>query len=961
MDATYNPWLVSLSIVIAIIASYTALDLAARVTAAKGRAAKYWLIGGAFSMGIGIWSMHFIGMLAFHLPIPLSYDIPLTLGSMIPAIASSWLALLVIRRGSIKGGVLFLSAALMGGGISAMHYTGMAAMKMSPPLRYDPVLFTLSILLAIGISLVALKIAFRFRPSKSTAGVIWQKVGSAVVMGAAIPAMHYTGMAAVILAPNSVCIATPHDIDPTWLAILVGISSFMILSLTLLVSVFDARLAEQNGRMVERLKKANDELQQAVLELQKAKQVAESASQAKSQFLASMSHEIRTPMNGVLGMTELVLGTDLNDKQRRFVEAIKRSGDSLLSIINDILDFSKIEAGKLELDIGRFNLRELIEDLGESFAARAHGKGLELVCQVPPQMHEILRGDAGRLRQILTNLIGNAIKFTDHGEVVVRVATAEESDTQALLHFQVQDTGIGIPAEHQGLIFESFSQADSSTTRIYGGTGLGLTISKRLVELMGGAIGVESTPGQGSLFWFTLHLPKASDLAEKHSLRRTDLLGLRVLIIDDNATNREILEHQLRAWGMQPASASSGPEALDLLRMAAVTGHPYSLAILDIHMPKMDGLALARIIKAGANINTVRMVMLSSVDGADTIRASREAGIIGHLTKPVRQSELYELLVTAMAAHDAAATIPVKSDLNMASSKGKKRLRGQVLLVEDHPVNQEFALEILNILGVQAGVAGNGREALALLKEAEYDLVLMDCQMPEVDGFEATAAIRREEQSRGDHRRLPIIALTANALEGDRDQCLSAGMDDYLPKPFGKQQLHAILVRWLPQSPESGKPQAQKRDPNAHLRSSSAETDAHATVKTSSAPGMSTDSQNPLLDPQSLAQLRNLDEGGGSGFLARLIKAYLDKSPDDLRRLREALARSDARATRKAAHSFKSSSSNLGALHLATLCKELETSGRSGNLTSAGILLADIEAEYQRVCEALMQVCEGCT
>jgi diguanylate cyclase len=318
LHLSYNLWLVTLSIAIAVLASYTALDLASRVAASKGQAAKYWFIGGAFSMGIGIWSMHFIGMLAFHLPVPLAYDIPLTLGSVLPAIAASWLALLVIRRGNKNGWMLFLSAILMGGGISAMHYTGMAAMKMSPPIHYDPVLFVLSILIAITVSMVALRIAFKFRPSNSTRSVIWQKLGGAIVMGAAIPGMHYTAMTAVILAPNAICISTPNGIDPTWLAILVGAGSFMILSLTLLVSVFDVRLVEQNDKMVKQLKKANDGLQQAVLGLQKAKQAAEAASQAKSQFLANMSHETRTPMNGVLGMTELLLDTPLNLKSSVF-------------------------------------------------------------------------------------------------------------------------------------------------------------------------------------------------------------------------------------------------------------------------------------------------------------------------------------------------------------------------------------------------------------------------------------------------------------------------------------------------------------------------------------------------------------------------------------------------------------------------------------------------------------------
>ncbi len=804
MNATYNLWLVTLSIVIAVLASYTALDLASRVAASTGRAAKLWLTGGALSMGLGIWSMHFIGMLAFSLDIPLSYDVPLTLGSMVPAIAASWLALFVIRRGSMSGRMLGLSAVLMGGGISAMHYTGMAAMEMSPPIRYGPLLFTLSIVIAIVVSMVALRIAFRFRPLQSSGSVVWQKLAAAMVMGAAVSSMHYTGMAAVILAPGSICVAAPNGINPTWLAILVGGGAFMVLSLTLLVSVFDARLAEQNQKMVTQLKGANDELQQAVQNLEKAKQAAEAASKAKSQFLANMSHDVRTPMNGVLGMTNLLLDTPLTDQQRRFAETVRISGEALLAIINDILDFSKIEAGKLELEAIDFNLRQIVEDVHELFAEHAQNKSLELLCRFHDGVPDTLRGDPGRLRQILTNLIGNAVKFTEQGEVVVEVKRIDGPGSRngagagCLLHFAVADTGIGIPAAIQPRLFEAFVQADGSTTRKYGGTGLGLAIAKQLAQMMGGDIGVVSERGEGATFWFTVQLEQSAARLDSAAVSRRNLTGLRVLVVEDNATNRDILHHQVTGWGMSSGSAETGIQALSLLRAAAARSAPYDLAIVDMKMPGMDGIALAEAIKADPAISRVRLVMLTSMVGQfGDIERARKAGILTCLSKPVRQSDLYDCLVKAVAA-EAKALAGREEGAFDGTDRGerKSRFSGRVLLAEDHPVNQEVALAMLEAFDCEVEVVDNGRAALESLARSRYDLVLMDCQMPEMDGFSATAEIRRREDASGS--RMPVVALTASAMQGDREKCLAAGMDDYLAKPFTQDKLYAMLERWLP-------------------------------------------------------------------------------------------------------------------------------------------------------------------
>jgi PAS domain S-box-containing protein len=1003
----YDLRLVALSVVIAILASSAALDLAGRVTAAHGRARAFWLAGGALAMGLGIWSMHYVGMLAFHLPVAVRYELLTVLASLLAAVFASAVALFVVSREALGVSPLITGSVVMGAGIAGMHYIGMAAMRMPATLGYRPGILVLSVVIAIVVSLVALVLAFRFRAAGKHIWD-WQKVGSVLLMGAAIPAMHYTGMAAAhfTAVPGAVDMGRAVSISSLG-AVAVGGATFLVLAFAIGTSMLDRHLASQAGelaRFAEIVQSSHDailattidgtiiawnpgaerlwgygvrealgrpiamlarpertaevaaflarlvageridqyeavgirkdgspvdvsvtyspirdragrivgtagiarditERKQVEEAMRAARDVAERALQAKAAFLANMSHEIRTPMNGVLGMTELLLETELTSDQRRQLELVHSSADGLLAILNDILDFSKIESQHLDLEVIPFDLPKLLYSTTTLLGVRAQAKEIELMTDVSMDVPVRVHGDPTRLRQVLTNLIGNAIKFTHEGEIVVSATTVERADGRAKIRFAVRDTGIGIASEQREKIFEEFAQADASMTRRYGGTGLGLTISRRLVSLMGGELTVTSELGRGSEFFFTVPLPVEVWERERAAVpKSTARSGWRILVVDDNETNRRILREMLGADGVEISEASGADRALVALRRAHVDGMPFDLAIIDAQMPNRDGFDLAAAVHADTVLAGTPLCMLTSAGHRGDAQRCRDLGIRGYLTKPISRTDLLEAVSLVLAKNKVAADVVTRHTIR----EGRQELT--ILLAEDNPVNQEVASAMLRKRGHQVDVVANGREAVDAVRRRKYDVVLMDLQMPEMDGLAATAGIRDLPGG----AELPIFAVTAHALGDERDRCLAQGMSGYLTKPFKGHELYALVEGW------TEKPQAPAARP----------------VDTAEPQGAR------VVDLEGFRS--TMRDAGAEDAVEGILRMFAASAPERLETLTAAVRGAEREAIERAAHAFKSAAATIGARALAERLGQIEKAAREDALERAAGHMADL-------------------
>jgi two-component system, sensor histidine kinase and response regulator len=1044
--ATYDGRLLALSVLTAICAAYAAIDLAGRVTAARGLARLPWLSCGSVAIGLGIWSSNYIALRSLHLPVPVIFNWQTVLLSLFAAISAFLVVFFVVSRRSMGTPSAIFGSLVVAAGVSEMHYFGIDALRLPATIHYSAPMVVLSIALTAGASSIALFALFSLRHDPAP----WnrRKALAAMLVGIALPLTNRVSLAAAAFIPSAPGTLAPvYTLDISALSVIaVTLLTAIVLGMAVLLSVADWRywneqqlldtfleqipdrvyfkdlesrfirvshskarstgldrpeqaigrtdaddfhsthaararadeqeiirtgqpmvgkeeeivwpdahstwvlvnkapLRDRHGNIIgtmgishditerklaeRELAEKAEQLAMANAALERLAEAAKAASAAKGDFLANMSHEIRTPLNGIIGMTDLALETDLTTEQRDYIETVKLSADSLLNVINDVLDFSKIEAGKMDLEQIEFDLVDCIEGSLKTVALRADEKGLELLCDVAPDIPDTLVGDPGRLRQVLINLIGNAVKFTSEGEVSLNVRAELIEADSLTLHFTVSDTGIGIAPAKLKCIFDSFSQADTSTTREFGGTGLGLTISQRLVERMGGRIRVESELAVGSHFHFTARLGIASNQTSHHASPAI-LHGVKALIVDDNVTNRRILKGVVERWGMDASTAADGQQALAELAAAQARDEPFALVLTDMHMPKMDGFAFVEQINQAPEIATATIMMLTSGGQRGDAARCGDLNIAAYLLKPVRKAELRDAIVRVLTAQNSPQGRPAASLHTPAASFGNPAPATpvfepthslRILLAEDIVVNQNLAVRLLEKRGHSVVVVSNGREALCVLETRSFDLVLMDVQMPDMDGLEATRRIREREKFTGRHQK--IVAMTALVIKGDRERCLQAGMDGYISKPIRLPELDEVLARCAAREP---KPPPARR--SAHKQKVSI-------------------AKSELLE--------RID--GDLGLLSELLELFRADYPNQLRAARLAITRNDGPALQSVGHALRGALANLAAPVASAMAADIEGLGQCGRTAQAGEKLAALEAELAHAVELLEGMC----